>query len=409
MRINEVDLHITDACNLKCKYCYLYQGNYRRLPDLPDYLIECLPEVIKRLGAKKINFFGGEPMTRPDLIKKVHDHVKSQLPDIRFHIVSNGTLGDAEFASWMKANKVGIQRSIDGCPEACALNRPDISEQFFIFFSLFGDRGPRRSTITEDAVPYIYRSWLWLQRHGFRGWTPIPDCYREWSDESIELFLNQFKAIARDIVREAEKGVKPPHVFWFARLAPVLDGAKAGAFGCGAGRTLIALRQDGFFFACHRFVSDDPTSDWCLGHVEELLSGRDLSLGPTAQLAIKTMKEEFATAPELEQCRKCEVRAGCGGGCYHVNRAIYGNAAKPAQTWCKIRKGMLPIAKWINERIGHKYPGWYRPASQQKAQGNMQTQMVQKPCQQSQSSDKAPAPTASGQCAKLGTIGTSRS
>mgnify|MGYP000878674616 CR=1 FL=1 len=363
MKINSLDIHLTDRCNLNCKYCYLHQDSYKRRPDIDDSLIQILPEVIKRLEVKKVNFFGGEPILAFDKIKAIVENLSGL--NVSFGISTNGTIGNEEIKEFLKRYRVGVQRSIDGCPEACSLNRPDISQKYLDLTKIYRDYGKaRRSTITEDAAKYVYKSWIWLKKNGFNhGWTPIPDNYVEWKDESIETFVEQHKLIARDLVEDVINGKPPFYNYWFIRLINcVLNPNKDSPKGCGAGTSLLALRQDGCFFACHRFVSDDSLSDWCFGHVSDVLEGKPLRPGPSARKTIETCKKNYMNAEVFQECKTCPVKSGCPGGCYHTNRAINNDAAKPTQTFCKIRKGMLPVVKWIHEKLKDVCPNWYSPA-----------------------------------------------
>jgi len=334
-------------------------------------MIACLPEVVKRLGVKTLNFFGGEPLLARDRIEKI---VATVGDSVRYSIVTNGVVGDESLRDFLRAHKIGVQRSIDGCPQACALNRPDVTDKYVELTPIFADKGrARRSTITENAAPLLYRSWLWLKKNGFgSSWTPIPDNYKPWSDESIAAFVEQMKLIARDLVEDVRSGKPPFYNYWFARLGPALRTPdKEQARGCGAGQSLLALRQDGAFFACHRFVTDDILSDWCFGHVWDVLEGKPLRPGPSARTAIETCKKNFATAEVFAECHTCEARAGCAGGCYHVNRAVNRDPARPDQTWCKLRRGLLPVVRWIDEQIGKQNPNWWRqvqPKTNQKCQ-----------------------------------------
>ena len=62
MNIEYVCVSITNQCNLSCEYCY-------RLGSSVDYIstdcfINCLSK-LKKLGCKKINISGGEPLLHP--------------------------------------------------------------------------------------------------------------------------------------------------------------------------------------------------------------------------------------------------------------------------------------------------------------------------------------------------------
>lgn len=387
MKIQSLDLHLTDRCNLNCKYCYLHQEGYVIRPDIDDGLIELLPEIVKRLGVTKINFFGGEPLLAIDKIKKVIEKLKDT--GVKFGISTNGIIDKEEIRDLIRTYKISVQRSIDGCPEACSLNRPDVTDKYLKLTELYQDYGKaRRSTITEDAAKYVYKSWLWLKNNGFnQGWTPIPDNYKEWSDESIQTFIEQHKLIARDLVYDVLSGKPPFYNFWFSRLIScILTPNNIGPKGCGAGTSLLALRQDGNFLACHRFVSDDCLSDWCFGNVEDLLSGKGLKPGPTAREAIETCKKKFNESPIFEKCKTCLARAGCPGGCYHTNRAINNNAAIPTETFCKMRIGMLPVVQWIHEKLKDVNPTWYKGKTGNAKQVSAKNQ----PSQRQSSSPKNP-------------------
>jgi len=294
MKIQHLDLHMNDRCNLRCKYCYLNQGDHVDRGDFPDWLINLLPDVVRLLGADNIYFYGGEPMLAFEQIKKI----VAKCPNVRFGIVTNGTICTSEQAKFMREHRFGIQRSIDGGPEACRYNRPGVIDKYLRLTDLFGDKGKsRRSTVTKEAVGCMYNSWKWLESQGFdQGWTPIPDLYPEWTEEDIDTFIEQMKLIGKDLVEKVKAGKDPPYHYWFNRMRDVIIASRGGkpnintSRGCGAGSNLLALRQDGYFFACHRFITDDIDSPWCFGNVCDLLSGRGLRPGPEAQQAIEKAK-----------------------------------------------------------------------------------------------------------------------
>ena len=405
MRIESLDLHITDRCNLRCDYCYLYRQDYVRRPDIDESVIRFLPQVVEKLGVKRINFFGGEPMLAFEKIQQIVELLKPK--GVRFHIATNGTVCTPEQSQFLKAHQISVQRSIDGCREACEKNRPGVNEKYLELTDLFRDRGKaRRSTIAEDAAKYLYHSWLYLKTNGFnQGWTPVPDNYSEWKPESIQAFLDGLRAIARDLVADAKAGKRPFYNFWFQRVAQsMLSQNRESPKGCGAGRTLLALRQDGFFFACHRFVSDDVLSDWCFGHVADIIYGSGLRPGPSAAEAIRKCREEPFTAAEFAECEECPVRAACPGGCYHTNRAVTGNAAQPTRTWCELRRGTLPIVQWIHAQIGDAHPLWWQgirgKVATQPTQNMKARQQVHPPQSQQMRSQAIGNAACSARCAK---------
>lgn len=385
MRFRSLDLHLTDKCNLRCQYCYYFNLAEDKKKDFPQEYINLLPIICQRLGVDTLTFYGGEPTLVPDLIEACCERT-SKLK-IRYSIVTNGTICNDKILSLMKKYNISVQRSIDGCPEACDPARAQKVNDYLRNTKLYGDyRKPRRSTITEDKVSLLYRSWLWLKKNGFgEGWTPIPDCYHIWSESSIKTFVDQCWLIAKDMVETAKRTGVMPYFYWFHRLAPVVDVMRKripfnpGPMGCGAGSGLIALRQDGCFVACHRFVSEPIHSDWVLGHVYDVVElGKLPRPRGKAEEAIRKMKKEFNSAPELQECKQCPVRQGCAGGCYHVNLYVNGNAAIPDKVFCALRRGCLPIVEWIDDQLG---PNWAKKGK--RAQGEQRTsseQIAKKEC-----------------------------
>ena len=68
----------------------------------------------------RVNFFGGEPLLRFDLIQYVVDYIKTVDIDkpVRLDIVTNGTLLIQEFFDYAEANKIRISLSYDGLANA---------------------------------------------------------------------------------------------------------------------------------------------------------------------------------------------------------------------------------------------------------------------------------------------------
>lgn len=373
LRFESLDLHVNDRCNLRCKYCYIFSKDHHRLPDISDELVAKLPAVAKKLGVKVVNFFGGEPMLSFEKIRKIVELLEPL--GVRFTIVTNGTTCTPEQAAFIQKHRIGTQRSIDGCPEACAYNRPNVTEKYLRLTDFFKDRNrPRRSTFTPENVHLLHKSWLWLKENGFAaGWTPIPDLYAKWNEAHIIVFQQELFKIARDFIQHMRKTKKPFYFYWFDRVAPALrdNGSGQSRKGCGAGATLVALRQDGYFFACHRFVTEKPDSDWCLGHVDELLAdSTTFGLKGQAKEAIEKCRLRFAQAKEFEQCKHCPVKAGCSGGCYHTNLAATGNAAMPQEEYCKFRRAVLPVVQFIDRELKGEFPDWWRRNASNKKQSD---------------------------------------
>ena len=138
-------LVVTDACNLRCRYCILggtYEGfkplreqamSWETAKAAIDHFIALnRGPAFEAMPGRKINisFFGGEPMLRGDLIQQAVAYAKAQQrPEcgywIDFGLTSNLTHLPDKLAAFLAKHEVGVQVSLDGPAEehdACRVN-----------------------------------------------------------------------------------------------------------------------------------------------------------------------------------------------------------------------------------------------------------------------------------------------
>lgn len=107
----EVDLHVTNRCNLKCKHCVYTSGEW----DMPDMTLETVKKIIpalKNLGVEEVHITGGEP-----LVNKEFFEIARCLHENGFgtRVQTNGILITPDIAKRLK--ECGIEYvliSIDG-------------------------------------------------------------------------------------------------------------------------------------------------------------------------------------------------------------------------------------------------------------------------------------------------------
>lgn len=106
----------TLACNARCVYCY-EEG--MKPVSMTEETADATVRYIVETHAKepvKINWFGGEPLLRPDIIDRVCEGLRQAGVPYRCGMVSNGSLITPEIIAKMKGlwNVTGIQISVDG-------------------------------------------------------------------------------------------------------------------------------------------------------------------------------------------------------------------------------------------------------------------------------------------------------
>ena len=316
--ISAIDLDLTVKCNLACDYCFKEKTNkdmsLETAQDAICWLIFASMDV-KRLV---VNFIGGEPLLRFDLIKKLvpfgirraFQHNKS----IHFGITTNGTIMSDEILRFWKQWGIGFHTSIDGCPKVHDRHRH------------FRDGGPSshllsrnlpkilalrpnttaRATVLPDTVRYLPESFEYLLDMGYKNVAFVPGSLPRWNRRTINEYRKQFRAVSLRTMELFRKGT-------FIRLKFFDEGCKAlasgqkprlGAPACGAGRGMVLIDVNGDIWPCHRW-SKKREGEWRLGSIYE----------PWFNYQARGFINSPKTAGQLAGCRKCKALFICSGGC----------------------------------------------------------------------------------------------
>jgi SynChlorMet cassette radical SAM/SPASM protein ScmE len=108
-----VDIDITNRCNLRCKYCYYFTGAGDTGQDLPTEEWLTFFDELRRCALMNVCLAGGEPFLRQDLPQLLERIVRNQM---RFSLLSNGTVISEEMAAFLSATERcnHVQVSVDG-------------------------------------------------------------------------------------------------------------------------------------------------------------------------------------------------------------------------------------------------------------------------------------------------------
>lgn len=121
---NSIQLIISDACNMKCSYCYgEYYANQKDKHLMEIQTAFKAIDFAESLGISNIGFFGGEPLLNFPLIKEVVNYCKQKSVHFQFGMTTNGTLITKEFAEFARQNNILVSVSIDGDSDTHNLSR----------------------------------------------------------------------------------------------------------------------------------------------------------------------------------------------------------------------------------------------------------------------------------------------
>lgn len=130
--VKRITVHVSNDCNLRCKYCYAEGGNYKQdrgimsiqtAQDFVDFCCNNFKEI------KRIVFFGGEPTMNIPAMEYICQRFKTKYSNGGssfipiFGMITNGTILNENVVKFIKEHLSFITISIDGPREINDLNR----------------------------------------------------------------------------------------------------------------------------------------------------------------------------------------------------------------------------------------------------------------------------------------------
>lgn len=345
-------LHITNQCNLRCTYCYVWKTQDKMSDEIARKSINKIIKSAKKYGFKKITikFSGGEcllefPMVL-DLVclgKKIAKQVKIK---IDFVVLTNGILLTEEVAKKLKEEKLRVAVSLDGLGKYNDTQRifPNGSGTFK--FVEKGIKNLRKAkvpfnvsiTITSKNIENIPDLTKYLLEHNipfafnFYRENPFVKEELEGDDKKLVEFLKK----AYRIIYE-----NPPRYSLINGLLDRVTFKKPHLYTCGMGNSYIVIRQDG------KMVSCQMTLEKPIGSIDD----KDL---------IKTMEEGNFVRPKnltvegKTPCNTCQWKYICCGGCplltFEQKRKYTVNSP-----YCSVYKSLIPEVLRIEAKRLIKY------------------------------------------------------
>ncbi|HDH03919.1 MAG TPA: radical SAM protein, partial [Candidatus Campbellbacteria bacterium] len=129
--LKQLSLNVTEICNFRCDYC-VYSDHYKKtrnhsLKRMPwdiakraiDYAVNNSLMAKKKDRALGISFYGGEPLSNFELIKKSINYCKKEYKhkNIGYSMTTNASLINEEIANFLVDKNVNVSFSIDGPAE----------------------------------------------------------------------------------------------------------------------------------------------------------------------------------------------------------------------------------------------------------------------------------------------------
>ena len=335
-------LHVTNACNLRCPYCYVHKTADKMDETIGRASVEAVILSAVRHGfpAVKLKYAGGEASLNSRLMLDLHDYARTLAAhhDVELHatLLSNGVRLSPALIDRLHSRNIRVMISLDGIGSYHDSQRPFVNGKPSFDFvertiSRLIDRGhsPHLSiTITNrnsqglaDVVRFALDRNLTFSLNFFRE----NDCSAQFADLQYE----EQAMIAS--LREAFGVIEELMPRWSV-LGSILDRGQLlepRQRSCGVGQDYVVIDQRGRVAKCHMeiertlgdVIRDDPLQ----------LVRQDLTL--VQNLAVE----------EKEGCRDCTWRYWCSGGCAVATFRATGRYDIKSPN-CNIYKAIYPEA-----------------------------------------------------------------
>lgn len=299
-----MQLYLTNACNLRCKHCYMY-AEHSLEDELSSNEIISICTAFKKNGGKYVTITGGEISVRKDIITILQEINKIGLG---IHILSNGVFwSDQLIETVSDINVERVQISLDGFDECsnAKIRGAGTFEKALYTIDKLVKRGvnvyiavtPLYDILVKNKSEYIkfaktlvnkYKYYNFLVNFSFELIEG-----REISNLDIVKYNESYMKIMKEVCEEVYPGAELENF--------VLNHNDRKIFNnCGYGRLNISSIGDVYF--CSRVTE-----------VKKYANIRKDSFDEILKMMLKV--RELADISSLKPCCDCELKYICGGGC----------------------------------------------------------------------------------------------
>jgi len=340
-------LFISQACNLRCSYCYANHGAFGGKEHLMtiDIAKKCIDKILSTNFANFIVFFGGEPFLNFPLMEDIEEYGRQVGLEIKYMTITNGTIMNDSIERFITDKMFSICVSLDGPKEINDMQRysGEISahdQAIMTIERLKSNKIPFsvKCTATKSSIAKLveiseYLNTLGADSMAFAPADMIPQSGKILllSESEIEIFSNKLTEILLNNLNQLSSGNMATVVSPIFDILSHLVTKTRAIHNCSAGREYIAVTADGDVYPCHEFVGIEGFK---MGNVN------DKDFPGEAYDRIKYMFKSHSIYA-FEECTSCWARFLCGGECAVRSYVQNGDLFRPTKKRCIIIKSIL--------------------------------------------------------------------
>lgn len=345
----KLNLLTTNACNLKCNYCY--EKNKTNLQMSVETGIEAINYFWDKDkdGIFNINFHGGEPLLNFKLIRNVVNYVNHKCLgskpkfNIEYSLTTNGTLLTREISDFFKKYNFNVRLSMDGNIEAHDMHRrthgdKGTFEKVFSSALLLKDAEvdfATRMTVTPDNVIYLAKSVEWLLNNGFLKLNIVPDSFSEWG-EKFEILRQAFGEIKELYIDARASNLNVRINLFDGKFSPYIINTPPRY--CNAGFGSFSISPTGLIYPCVYVVDQE---EFCIG---------DVKTGVSSEKRKECIKNSLKK--EENKCSECNIQGFCQARkCGFLNCLSSGYLDQPNELLCQREQLLYTLTAEVFDRL----------------------------------------------------------
>ena len=317
-------IHLTDSCNLRCHYCFLPHDPTFLSIEMGKKIVDSLVKTAQENDLKKLKlkYAGGEPLQNKKVLKALHHYALEQKEmEISASILTNGTLLDRDFLLWIKEHKIKLIISLDNIesknPQRIYKEGEDSAQDVMKNIELALNEGIKpfiSITLTSETIDSLNALLSWILEKNlffsinfYKGKSAVNE------GKLIQKMLEAFKLIENNF----------PQQSLLNTLVDMSNFSDPHLKSCSVGENYLIFNTNGEISQCP-MTMDEP-----------IASVDSSAILKKIQNPLNKLKN--FRVDEQEECKTCQWRYWCGGGCAVVNS--YNNGKSP---YCEVYKALFP-------------------------------------------------------------------
>jgi len=324
--LHQIELMLTDGCNMACKYCYqsAHKDSHIKIKTktmTKKIASKAIDILFSNAGkAEKVNIllFGGEPLLNEKVLRHSVEYAEEKAKQcgkiITFSMTTNGTLLNSAIVDFIVKHNIFVMVSLDGPKNIHDSQRLvkdgtsayDLARKGTEMLMAKCSKVNVQCTLPSSFVS-LKELIIYFEDMGFNKIIMGPVQSRsgisldlDFTDDNFGNLIKQYDSF---LIPRILKKIKNGEELSYNPFENYFDIIQRGTpsfsvYNCPAGHRSVSVNPDGLLFPCSKFAG---LKNWEVGNVEDGIEYN----------RAKKMWFDYAVATSLSSCRSCWAYTLC--------------------------------------------------------------------------------------------------